>query len=797
MLHKQNKLSVETFLAPIFRENLSAKDYQKLLLEVTYLTPEVGQFTFQQGLYFLKSGKVRLLNKDEQQITKLEKGDSFGEYLLFPECSFYPYQVRVSLKVELGFIPLNVLSPFFQKYLVIQEYFWQIAIQRNILFTSETILQLQPRKLNHQNSKKHNLMARLIAWFLSIVKRKELNFWHKKLKKSSQVYFPSPTQSLSHWLQKASKRYPFFAQQSASDCGAACLVMITKYWGKTVNINRLRELSNANRDGASLKGLMTTADYLGFSSRPVKATLEGLAKQNLPAIIHWEGKHFIVLWEVLKKQVIVGDPAIGQLTLSRADFVSKWTGFALLLEPTVQLRKVENEQTSLWRFFELVKPHWFVLLEVFLASLFIQIFGLITPIFTQLILDRVIVQGSTTTLLAMGLGLVIFGIFRVAITGLRTYLLDHTANRIDLALITGFINHTLSLPLSYFESRYVGDIISRVGENRKIQRFLTGEALSILLDLLTVFIYVGLMLKYSWKLALLTLTIVPPFFLLALISTPFLQRISREIFNAVAKESSHLIEILTGIRTVKSTATEQSVRWHWEEFLSEEVKKNFSGQVIGNQLQMISQLIETLAQTGLLWFGAYLVIQNQLTIGQLIAFNMLFSQVISPFQRLTVLWNQFQEVNIAVERINDVFESKPEEDLLHQSCQTLPLIKGNICFENVTFRYHPENERNVIENLSFEIKAGQTIALVGRSGSGKTTLSKLILGLYTVTDGKMNLRKIRKDRTVIIIAHRLSTIRDADLILVLDQGILIDSGTHDELMSRPGLYRTLNQSQTL
>ncbi len=878
-------------LPDIFATSLSEVEYQRLLAKAIYLTPKVGKLTLQTGLYLIVNGKIRLLDTNDIQIAKLEASESFGESLLFPDAPFSPYEVRASIDVQLYFIPSSDLADIFQKYPKIREHFWQKASYLNTLISS-------------RNSLKHEAL------------QEERTIPENSNKKSHKVDFPSPTQRLGHWLQRVARRYPFFAQQSASDCGAACLVMIVGYWGKRVSVNRLREIANVNRDGASLKGLMTAAESFGFTTRPVKASLEGLSKQSLPAIAHWEGKHFIVVWEITRKQVIISDPAIGQLAFSRSEFVSKWTGFILLLEPTFQFRQAEEHKTSLWQFFELVKPHWFILLEVFIASLFIQIFGLVTPIFTQLILDRVIVQGSTTTLLAMGLGLLIFGVFRVAITGLRTYLLDHTANRIDLALITGFIRHTLSLPLNYFESRYVGDIISRVGENRKIQRFLSGEALSILLDLLTVFIYVAVMFRYSWQLALLALVIVPPFFLLAVISTPFLQRISREIFNAVAKESSYLIEILTGIRTVKSTATEQSVRWNWEDLFSQEVKKNFSGQMIGNQLQIISNLIESLATTGLLWFGAYLVIQNQLTIGQLVAFNMLFAHIISPFQRLTVLWNQFQEVNIAVERINDVLEAAPEEDLQYQSRQSLPPIQGHIRFDKVTFRYHPESERNILENLSFEIQSGQTVALVGRSGSGKTTISKLLLGLYPSTDGKVlidsydimtlslnslrqqigvvdqdtflfgttirenislnnpniflediieatklagihefikslpmgyetqigegggllsggqrqriaiaralisnpkllildeatshldaeseqiiqtNLNKIRQNRTILIIAHRLSTIRKADLILVLDQGMLIESGTHQQLIAKPGLYYHLYKKQS-
>ena len=499
--------------------------------------------------------------------------------------------------------------------------------------------------------------------------------------------------------------------------------------------------------------------------------------------------------------------------------------------------------------------------------------------------------------------------------GLRQYLLDHTAHKLDVALIVAFIRHTLRLPLSFFESRYVGDIISRVQENTKIQRFLSGEASSILLDLITVFIYVGLMFWYSWKMALLALVIVPPFFLLALIATPFLRRISRDIFNAYATESSYLIESLSGVRTVKSTAVEQTVRWHWEELLNKRVKTSFSVQIIGNRLQIFSNLIEAVVTTGLLWYGAYLVIQNQLTIGQLVAFNMLLGNVITPFKRLTVLWNELQEVIIAVERINDVLDTEPEEDLQHQIRQSLPPIQGHIRFDNVTFRYHPEGDINVLENLSFTVKPAQMVALVGRSGSGKTTISKLALGLYPPTDGKVlidghditslslrslreqvgvvdqdtflfgstirenislgqpganlsaiieaarlagadefikklpmgyesqigegggmlsggqrqriaiarallgnpsllildeatshldaeseriiqnNLNTILKGRTTLLIAHRLSTVRNADLILVLDRGLLIESGTHEELMAKRGHYFYLNQQQ--
>ncbi len=798
---------------------------------------------------------------------------------------------------------------------ILQDSQWQTASEHWQQLAQLVEPQERPPVIKDQKPRPSKSKPERIATSGNVIPFPQRSSTSTQKPKKSRPYFPSPKVKAAQVWGHLSKTYPFMAQQSAADCGATCLVMIGRYWGKRLSVNRLRELTNVNRSGASLRALAAAAESMGFATRPVKASLDKFAQQPLPAIAHWQGKHYIVVYEITPKKVIVCDPAIGQLSLTHAQFQAGWTGYALLLQATALLKEAEEASASFWQFFEIVKPHSKVLLEVFIASVLIQVFGLVTPLLTQLLLDRVIVQGSTLTLNAVGLGLVIFGLFRIVMNGVRQYLLDHTANRVSVALLVGFIKHTFRLPLAFFESRYVGDIVSRIQENQKVQRFLTGEALSICLDLLTVFIYMGLMFWYNSSMALLVLLIVPPFFLLALFTTSILRRISREIFTAGAEENSYLIQSLTGIRSVRSMAIEQTVRWHWEELLNKLIKKSFTAQVISNRLQIISASIETLINTGLLWYGAWLVIQNQLTIGQLIAFNMLLGNVIHPFQRLAVLWNQLQEVIVSVERINDVLEAEPEEDLLSSPRQSLTRLQGRIRFDNVTFRYHSESENNVLENLSFEIQPEQTVAVVGRSGSGKTTLSKLILGLYPPTEGKVlidgqdvsnislkslrsqigvvdqdnflfggtirenisiahpeasieeiieaarlagadefiqqlpmgyetqigegggmlsggqrqrlaiarallgnprflifdeatsnldaeseriiqnNLKTILTGRTSLIIAHRLSTVRNADLILVLDRGVLIESGTHDELIAKKGHYYYLNQQQ--
>ena len=890
-----------THIQQILGDVLSEREIIDCINALEIIEPPIAkQFwqgtTAKPGIYIVLSGKVRLLDSSNNLINTLTAGESFGELTLFPEQQFSNYVARASVNLKVAYLPQKTLNKIMGEFPSI---YGQLLNKAQIVNTNKSPeVPVIPVTKAVKNA---NFSQPIITPVTPPKKRPH--------------YFPVPTVTATNWWRKFSKRYPFVEQQSAADCAAACLVMVGRYWGKNLSINRLRDLANISRSGASMRSLSAAAETLGFATRPVKASLDKFAEQSLPAIAHWEGKHYIVVYEITKKQVIVGDPAIGLRHLTISQFKAGWTGYALLLEPTASLKKTAEANSPFWQLLELVKPHFQVLLEVFIASILIQIFGLVTPLFTQLLLDRVIVQGSVLTLNTVGFGLLIFGLFRVAINGLRQYLLDHTANRISVALMVGFIKHTFGLPLSFFESRYVGDIVSRVQENQKIQRFLTGEALSIGLDLLTVFIYVGLMFWYSPPMAAMTLAIVPPFVILTFFATPFLRRISREVFTAGTLENSYLIQSLTGISSIRSMAIEQTVRWRWEELLNNLIKKNFSGQVVSNQLQLVSSTIQSLASTGLLWFGAWLVIQNQLTIGQLVAFNMLLGNIIQPFQRLIILWNQLQEVIVATERVNDVLEAQPEEDLEHQPRQYLPRIVGRISFNNVTFRYHPESEINILENLSFEILPEQTVAVVGRSGSGKTTLSKLILGLYLPTDGRIlidnqdvtsislhslrsqigvvdqdtflfggtirenltiahpeasldemitaaelagadefikrmpmgyetqigegggmlsggqrqrlaiarallgnprllildeatshldaeseriiqnNLKKILQGRTSIIIAHRLSTVRHADMILVLDRGVLVESGTHEELIQKKGHYFYLNQQQ--
>ncbi len=727
--------------------------------------------------------------------------------------------------------------------------------------------------------------------------------------KPSAIEFAKPRTQRRRFGQ-----FPYIAQQSSSDCGAACLAMISQYWGKRFSMNMLRNLAEVGRSGASLKALALAAERLGFQARPVRSSFNRLAEQTTPWIAHWQGDHYIVVYRVKRDRVILSDPALGRRALSTAEFQLGWTGYALLLHPTALLQAMPGAKPSLGRFLGAFMPYRSMLWSIILASILLQIFGLVTPLFTQIILDQVVVHKSLPTLQIFILGLLLFGAWRIGLVCIRQYLLDFFSNQVDLTLISGFISHALNLPLQFFATRHVGDIVTRVQENHKIQLFLTRQAITAWLDAVMAIVYVGLMIHYNWQLACLVLAIIPPIVLLTLIASPFLRQMSRQIFHDSAKQNSTLVEMLTGISTVKATASERELRWQWEDDLTSMFNSQFRGQKLANSLQGASSTISLLGSTLLLWYGATLVIQDQLSIGQFVAFNMMIGNVITPVLSLVGLWDEFQEVLVSVERLDDIFSAEPEESV-EKPLIALPRIRGEICFENVTFRYHAEDSRNILQNISFTAQAGDTIALVGRSGSGKTTLANLLQELYQPTTGRItidntdlhhvsplslrqqlgivpqecflfsgtildnitlyrsqysleevlqaaklaeahsfiqtlplgyqtkvgergtmlsggqrqrvaiarallsnprilildeatssldteserrfqkNLQQISRDRTTFIIAHRLSTVRNADCIIVLDRGVIVEQGTHEQLIAKSGLYAQLARQQ--
>ena len=548
---------------------------------------------------------------------------------------------------------------------------------------------------------------------------------------------PPPVEPEGNGHHPHTRRYPFLQQLSETDCGAACLAMILRYYHKHVSINRLRDLANVSRDGASLYSIGEAAEVVGFQSRGIHASYDHLAKVGLPAVAHWEGFHFIVLYEVGPDRVIVGDPATGLRKLSREEFIKGWTGYLLLLSPTPKLDGVEESRTTFKRFLPMLKPYRKFLLEIFLASLVLQVFGLASPIFTQVIVDKVLVHKNVPMLNLLLFGMLIIAVFQTATVALRHYLLVHTTRRIDLQMVVDFYRHVLSLPLRYFEERKVGDILKRFNENARIREFLTGRSLGVVLDCLMIFVYLGLMFYYNARLTLVALCFMPGYVILTVLATPILKRQNREVFERTAEADSHMVESVTGVGTVKATATERRIRWKLEGLMVKALNIEFRNALTGMGVSSVGNVLQTLNTVLLFWYGARLVIDGGLSVGQLVAFNLLVGNVTRPILNVIDLWREFQEIHVALERLNDVFDSKPEEDVTNPSFIHVPPVRGHIKFEQVTFRYPTRGDRNALENVNLDISAGQTVALVGRSGAGKSTFANLLLRLHQPNAGRI------------------------------------------------------------
>ena len=373
-----------------------------------------------------------------------------------------------------------------------------------------------------------------------------------------------------------------------------------------------------------------------------------------------------------------------------------------------------------------------VILEVLLGSFIVQLFGLVTPLFTQVILDKVIVHRTLTTLDVLAFGFIAVMIFEVILNISRKYIFVHTASKIDAKLGAKLFKHLFALPFTYFENRKVGNIIARVRELDQIRDFITNKSVSVIIDLFFSVVFVVMMLLYSVKLTLIVLGFVSLIAILYLLVTPELRARLEKKFQMGAQSNSYLVESVTGIQTVKSLAIEGSMQKKWEDYLGNYVKSGFQLSNMGNISGAISGMFQKAMTIAILYIGVKLVIENKLTIGQLIAFQMFANQFTAPILRLVNLWNELQQALLGIDRLGDILNTPVE--VQSSKAITLPSVGGNVKFDNVSFKYNM-NTPYVINNFSLDIKQGMSIGLVGRSGSGKSTITKLIQRLYIANEG--------------------------------------------------------------
>jgi len=583
------------------------------------------------------------------------------------------------------------------------------------------------------------------------------------------------------------------------DTGLLCLLILTRFYDLPADGSQLRHQFAQSGQPLSDTELLRAAKHLGLKAGLLKTQWSKLPGIPLPAVAKRTDGRYVVLAKIEAEKVLIQDPAEARpLILSREQFESTWTGELLLFTKRANLRLQDLKFDFTW-FIPAIVKYRKLLGEVLVASFFLQLFALLTPLFTQVVIDKVLVHKGFTTLHVLAIGMITLAVFEAILGGLRTYLFAHTTNRIDVGLGAQLFRHLLALPLSYFEARRVGDTVARVRELEQIRQFL--------LDVIFTIVFLAVMWFYSPMLTIVVMASLPFYALLSVAITPAIRARLHEKFNRGADNQAFLVETVSGMQTVKAMAVEPPLLRKWEEQLSGYVRASFRATSLITVAGQVATGVQKITTVAILWVGAYHVIGGELSIGQLIAFNMLSAQVTGPMLRLVNLWQEFQQVGISVQRLGDVLNSQPEPSY-NPNRTTLPHVAGQVVFEDVTFRYRPDGPE-VLRKVSFSVAPGQVIGLVGRSGSGKSTIAKLIQRLYVPERGRIlvdgvDLAQVdpawlRRQVGVVLQENFLFNRSVRDNIALTDPGLAMErviqaakqSGAHEFILELPEGYDTL------
>ena len=697
------------------------------------------------------------------------------------------------------------------------------------------------------------------------------------------------------------------------DSGLSCFMIVMKFHGIPITKEQAENLSvlDPGQKTGEIE-IIQSAKALKMNAKLCRLKIEKLKDVNLPIIAKgYNGEFFIIAKSQGDKFMILFADKTKPEVRTRIDLQRIWDGTAVIIN-----KKGIIDREAAFSF------KWFIptilkfkkeFIQVLIAVFTVQILGILTPVMTQVVVDKVLVHRSMSTLNVLTIGIAIVYIYELVLGLAKNYVFTHTTNRIDVMLSYKLFRHLFALPLKYFESRRVGETVARVRELDSIRSFLTGTPLSSMIDLVFIIVYIVVLFMYSRMLTVIVLFSVPVYAILSAIVTPLFKKRLDEKFETGANTQSFLVESITGVQTVKSYALEPKFEKKWGELQADYVKASYRTSMVSATAGTTGQFIQKVFDLLILFFGAKAVMDGNFTVGQLVAFRMLSGRVSGPVLRLVQLWQEYQQASLSVKRIGDIFNTAPEP-VLNTNITSLPRLEGRIAFDNVHFRYDPQGAE-VIRGMSFEIEPGTVVGVVGRSGSGKSTISKLIQRLYIPEEGKIsvdgmdislvnpsmlrkqigvvlqenfifngtvadnisihcqtasmeqiikcakiagahdfilelpngydtvigekgmglsggqkqriaiarailndprilifdeatsaldyesesiiqnNLKEICRNRTVIIIAHRLSTLKDAQKIMAIDKGQLVEYDTHEKLMEQNGLYAYLYDQQ--
>lgn len=521
------------------------------------------------------------------------------------------------------------------------------------------------------------------------------------------------------------------------DTGLSSLIIVARHFGIPADIRQLERAYALEKGPIDSISILRAGQDLKLKVRRREGVAPArLATLPMPAIAKLKNGNYIVIIGTDGQKLGICDPLLRPepIEADLQKFLENWTGEIILFTKRFALDEKLRKFGFGW-FLPVIGQYKRFFVQVLFISFILQLFGLASPFFTQIIIDKVLVHRSVNTLDVMILGMILVTIFQSWMTGLRSYLFTHTTNKIDVALSSKMFKTITALPIKYFQKWQVGEVVSRAGELENLRSFLTGSSLTIVLDIVFAIIYLAVMVFYSKMLSLIVILILPFFVLLNLVVAPLYKSRINERFLIGAENRSFLIETITGMRTVKSMTVERQFVRNYEEMLAKYVKSVFAVINLANIAGSIGMFLQQIFTLAILWAGAYYVMQGDISVGELIAFQMMAGQLIAPVMRLVSTWQYFQQASVSVERLGDVMNEETEP-AFNPGRTTLPSIKGDIVLDNISFRYAPESKA-VLQNISVAIPAGLKVGIVGRSGSGKSTLTQLIQRLYLPESGRI------------------------------------------------------------
>ena len=590
-----------------------------------------------------------------------------------------------------------------------------------------------------------------------------------------------------------------------NDPGLFVLVALLGFHGIGADGDQLRHRLGTHTIGVA--EMLRCAKELGLKARSLKSRWDRLIHTPLPGIAVLRDGSFILLGKAGEDGAVVQIPGEARPRLmSRTELENRWTGELVLMTRRAGLAELSRRFDITW-FLGAMNKYRAVLGRVLVASLFLQLFALVSPLFFQVVIDKVLVNRSTGTLDVLVIGLVTISVFETILGILRTYVFAHTTNRIDVELGARLFRHLTALPVAYFQARRVGDSVARVRELENIRNFITSSALTLVVDLSFTFVFIAVMAFYSTLLTYVVLATFPIYIGISMLATPIFRNRLNEKFERGAENQAFLVETVSGVETFKAMAVEPQMQRRWEEQLAGYVTASFRVLSLGNVASQLVQLVNKLAIAGVLYFGARLVVDGTMTVGELVAFNMLAGRVSAPVLRLAQIWQDFHQARVSIARLGDILNATPEPT--YKSAQTaLPPIRGDVVFEHVTFRYRIDGPA-ILQDISFRMPAGQIIGIVGPSGSGKSTLTKLIQRLYVPENGRVSVDGIdlnvvdpawlRRQIGVVLQENVLFNRSVRDNIALADPAIPIEriiaaaqlAGAHPFILELPNGYDTI------